>query len=410
MKQQLLERYLNLGSTSKLHIAPQVKEYLSSAPEEDPDNPGKEVINMIFPGNSTKNFEIRLKDEDMQPIAIPYMSAMNNIQIIDLQFNRITDKGLSIICKLFEKAENMKHLNLKGNHIGDTGCEELKKALIKKQKLTYLNLNTNIFGNAGLKAISLLLVQNESLKYLDVGYNRYDWDGIISVTFVIRARKENLEVLIMDDPAYKIQDQSFFAHFGQMIEANKNKPTGLKKLSLRHNQIRWEALNIICYKLVDAHYLTVLDLSGNELDFQAAIHLRDYLSSKNFELTSLNLSHNKLYDSGCKILSDGLANNSKLIHLDITGNSIHDEGFTYFAQKLLDSEVSNIKSLKIFWDNQFGDNSIEILNKLLKKKGNDFYPDFLIEMDYDPEPKNQKLCIAYLETHIPDEDKYTIPL
>ena len=46
--------------------------------------------------------------------------------------------------------------------------------------------------------------------------------------------------------------------------------------------------------------------------------------------------------------------------------------------------------------------AIEILEKYLKIKGKDFYPDFTIYEDAD------ELNIAYLETHIPDEINYII--
>ena len=210
----------------------------------------------------------------------------------------------------------------------------------------------------------------------------------------------------MDDPEFKTQDQHFFEHYGDMLADNPEKDGGLEKLSLRLNMIRWEAVMIIFEKLYHNRYLKVLDLSGNQIDFQGAIHLKKWLKDDNIKLQSLNLSHNKLYDRGAKILSEGLVTNTCLIHLDITSNQIHDEGMEYFATNL--EQNKGIKSIKLFWENEFGTNSIQALYNVLQAKGKDYYPDFTIKQDYDKDVQKRELKIGYDETHIPNEDYYII--
>ena len=395
MKQQILEKYTDLANKSHMHFAEQVKRYLENGEEEKDEN-GKEIINLPFPGNERYSFTTRLQDEDMQPISISFMFFVGNISEIDLSFNKITDKGLATLSKLLESVENIKKVNLKGNQVGDSGCENIAKALRGKQHLQYLNLNTNVFGNLGLMSINELLFKNPSLEYLDVGCNRYDWDGIISITSALKTTNNTLKVLIIDDPAYKIFDQDFFTHFGKMFLSN----TGLVKLSLRLHLIRWEAVKIMFHHLKNNTSLTCIDLSGNQIDFQGCIYLRDYLSKNNI-LKSLNLAHNKLYNRGAKILAEGLKTNKSLVHLDITSNEIGDEAFIDFGNKIM--ENTGLKSLKIFWENFWDEGSIKVFNDYLALKGKDFYPDFTIYEDDD-----RKLNIAYLETHIPEEDKYII--
>ena len=341
MKQQILHKYTELSEKSHLHFAEQVKTYLLT-PDEKNEN-DEEIVNLPFPGNERYNFNCRLKDEDMQPLSISYMSYVTAIQEIDLSYNVLTDKGISILSKLLEFAENLQILNLKGNQIGDAGCEHLSKALKGKAKLWYLNLNTNIFGNLGLMSINELLFKNPALTHLNVGSNRYDWDGIVSITSALKTTNKTLKELNIDDPEYKIQDQDFFTHFGKMFLSNKC----LQKLSLRLHKIRWEAVKIILYYLENNTSLTVLDLSGNQIDFQGMFYLSYYLS-KNNVLKSLNLSHNKLYDLGCKILADGIKKNSTLEHLDITSNEIGDDGFIEFGNKCFGKTPGMKEVLKCF--------------------------------------------------------------
>ena len=396
MKLQLLGKYTELCEKSRFKFLPQIKTYLETEVEKDSEN--NEIINMPYPGNARYNFENRIDDNEMQALSITYMSFVKNIHIIDLSYNKLTDKGISILSKLIEYAVNIEKLNLEGNQIGDKGCEDLNKALKEKEKLTHLNLNTNIFGNLGLMSINELLFKNPNLINLNVGGNRFDWDGIISITSALKASNNTLQVLNIDDPAYKANDQHFFNHFGKMFLSNSS----LQKLSLKLHKIRFEALNIIIYSLVNNKTLTVLDLSGNQICFQGMIYLRDYLN-KNDILKSINLSGNKLRDRGVKVLGDGLKNNKTLIHLDITNNDIGDDGFSDFGSKLM--ENTGIKSLKLFRDNHWLDNenSIKIFDEYLKMKGKDFYPDFTIYED-----EVQQLNIAYLETHIPNEELYLV--
>ena len=396
MKLQLLNKYTELCEKSRFKFLPQIKTYLETEVEKDDQN--NEIVNMPYPGNARYNFENRIDDNDMQALSITYMSFVKNIHIIDLSYNKLTDKGISILSKLIEYAENIEKINLEGNQISDKGCEDLNKSLKEKVKLTHLNLNTNIFGNLGLMSINELLFKNPNLINLNVGGNRFDWDGIISITSALKTTNNTLQVLNIDDPAYKANDQHFFNHFGKMFLSN----SGLQKLSLKLHKIRFEALNIIIYSLVNNKTLTVLDLSGNQICFQGMIYLRDYLN-KNDILKSINLSGNKLRDRGIKVLGDGLKNNKTLIHLDITNNDIGDDGFSDFGNKLM--ENTGIKSLKLFRDNHWlnNENSIKIFDDYLKMKGKDFYPDFTIYED-----EVQQLNIAYLETHIPNEELYLV--
>ena len=245
-------------------------------------------------------------------------------------------------------------------------------------------------------SINELLYKNEALKHLNVGCNRYDWDGIISITSALKTTNTNLEVLNIDDPEYKIQDQHFFAHFGKMFLSN----TGLKKLSLRSHMIRWEAVKILFHHLRNNSSLLVLDLSGNQVCFQSMIYILDYLSKKSV-LRSLNLSHNKLYDHGVKLLGEGLKTNTTLEHLDVTSNKVTDVGFVEFGTRIMENKT--LKSLKCFWENSWGANSIKVFNDYLAMKGNEFYPDFTIYED-----EQNELNIAYLETHMPNEEDYLV--
>ena len=92
MKLQLLSKYTELCEKSRFKFLPQIKTYLETEVEKDSEN--NEIINMPYPGNARYNFENRIDDNEMQALSITYMSFVKNIHIIDLSYNKLTDKGI----------------------------------------------------------------------------------------------------------------------------------------------------------------------------------------------------------------------------------------------------------------------------------------------------------------------------
>jgi Ran GTPase-activating protein (RanGAP) involved in mRNA processing and transport len=395
MKSKILQKYFDIRDKSDTKLVNQVVKYLEAEPEYTED--GSEIIKISFPGNDKYNFNSRIRDEDLQPIGIAFMNSIPKLFFLNLSYNKITDKGMLIVSKLLEFAENIMEVNLAGNQIGDLGCERLGIALRGKNYLHTLNLNTNIIGNSGAMHINELLFTNPAILYLDLGNNRYDWDGLIAITTALTSVNTTLQVLNVDDPMYKIQDQDFFTHFGKMFLSNK----GLKKISMRLHKLRFEGVNILTHHLKLNSTIRVLDLSCNQICFQGVKFISDYLSEPKTALQSLILSSNKLCDQGAKIFAQGIALNSSIVHVDLTSNSINNEGLCRLAEGF--AENSSVKSLKLFWNNKFDVESINMFYDVLKFKEEDFYPDFKIYYDVTGE-----IGIAYLETHVPNESEYMV--
>jgi Ran GTPase-activating protein (RanGAP) involved in mRNA processing and transport len=385
----ILPKYIETTQKDNTKPLEQIVKYL----EEDIND---EELNLIFPGNDIYSFNTRILDEHLNSIYGSFMLNVTKINYINLSYNRISDKGIGHLTKLIEYAENLQELNLKCNEIGDIGCEKLAGALKGKIFFSHLNLNNNVIGNAGVMFINELLYTNVNLTNLDLGNNRYDWEGLIGITTALGKYNTTLEVLNVDDPAYKNPDQDFFTHFGKMFLTN----TGLRKISMKLHKLRFEGMNILTHHLMLNKYLQVLDLSCNQICFQGVKYLSDYLTVAR-SLQSLNLSSNRIHDPGAKLLAQGIYNNKSLVHLNVTSNDIQNDGLCRLAEGLQLNQT--IKSFKVFWNNTFGDESIELFKQILDSKMLAFYPDFTIYEDVTGE-----LNIAYLETHIPEEEKYLV--
>ena len=402
MKTKIRNKYNEALNTFRMQPNKQVFDFLSkkeNEEEEDSKTISKdEKLFMNFPGNNIYFFNNRLVDFDLQPICIAFMPQINHLVELDLSFNKLTDKGAITISKLVEFAENLKKLNLMGNIIADTGAEKLSISLKGKLFLSYLNLNTNHINNTGIMFINELLFTNTGLVELDIGNNHYDWDAMIAITSALTTTNKSLVILNVDDPAYKIQDQDFFTHFGKMLQKNLS----LKKLSMKLHKLRFEGVQILMDHLVFNKTLEVLDISCNQICFQGMSYIRDYIQRDDTRLKSLNLANNKISDRGAKLFSQGIALNKSLLHIDLTNNSINCEGLCRLAEGL--SENENLISLKLFWNNKFGQESILMFRNLLTmKEEEEFYPDFKIYEDMTGE-----VNIAHLETHMPGEEKLII--
>ena len=95
--------------------------------------------------------------------------------------------------------------------------------------------------------------------------------------------------------------------------------------------MRDDGVYIIMEHLLENNTLKVLDLNVNEISHKGCEAIAKYLKSENCSLESLHLATNKCSDFGAKAISQSLAVNKSLIHLDLTYNDINDYGLTFIA-------------------------------------------------------------------------------
>lgn len=163
-----------------------------------------------------------------------------------------------------------------------------------------------------------------------MGDTGLDIDGVICVTSVLNWNNSSLRSLNLDAPEYKSIGQECAIHYAKMLQVNR----GLEKLSLRKNQLNCDAIYTIKQLCLENNRIRVVDLSANKIAFKGAEAIHDILTSKFCVLESLNLANNRLGHYGAKAISQALAKNRTLVHLDLTHNSIDDNGLKMIAESL----------------------------------------------------------------------------
>jgi Ran GTPase-activating protein (RanGAP) involved in mRNA processing and transport len=136
----------------------------------------------------------------------------------------------------------------------------------------------------------------------------------------------------------------------QFIEVLEQCPT-LKKLNLKRNNINAEGAAMIVKALEQCHNieLTYLDLSINKIGDTGTARVAE-LFKQCPKLSHLDLSLNKISDKGIESISSAIrqCHNLALINLYVTHNLIQADGIESIVRVL--AQCPNIKNLDLSWN------------------------------------------------------------
>uniref|UniRef100_A0A8C1Y5S5 NACHT domain-containing protein n=1 Tax=Cyprinus carpio TaxID=7962 RepID=A0A8C1Y5S5_CYPCA len=258
----------------------------------------------------------------------------------------------------------LRELNLSENELGDTRVNQITALLQDKHcKLNTLQLSNCSITEEGYKALASALRSNPShLIELDLTGNDPGQSGVKELNDLLQDPNCQLKTLRFLGPAADEARQ-------YVIKVQGENPLLLKELNLSLHELGDTRVNQIAALLQDKHcklntlilcgccitekqcfiltstlksnpsHLRELDLSGNKIENKGVKHLCNLLIGFHCKMERLRLRGCDMTDEGCSALTSALKSNpSHLRELDLSENKLGDSGFENISNLLMNPE------------------------------------------------------------------------
>ncbi|XDV28577.1 hypothetical protein PO909_031832, partial [Leuciscus waleckii] len=305
--------------------------------------------------------EDKLGDLDVEKLSALLMDSHSKVEKIKLNNCDLTEKSCSVLATVLSSKTILKELNLNNSRLLDSGVKEICEGLNNPEcELKILKLSDCSITEEGYKALASALKSNPShLIELDLTGNDPGQSGVKELSDLLQDQKCSLTTLrILQSPAADEACQYVRDILG------KN-PLLLSELNLSEPKLGDTRVNQIAALLQDKHCkLNTLTLRKCGLTEESCSALATVLRS-NSSLKELDISNNKLQDSGVKKLQNGLENtNCTLEKLRLSDCSITEEGYKALASALR-SNPSHLIELDLT-GNDPGQSGVKELSDLLQ--------------------------------------------
>jgi Ran GTPase-activating protein (RanGAP) involved in mRNA processing and transport len=231
----------------------------------------------------------------------------------------------------------LQDLDLTGDALGSTGFAEIASVLYRNTSIQGLDVSYNGLDDlVAANALRELLLQNKTITRLCIYGNPFG-SNVAAVRCIADGFRANttLQELHLSDCNLDDQGLSILA------ESLGQQKRGLADLSLCENQITCSGLRALVYT-VALSTVTNLDLSQNSILDEGASFLAETLRLQTLpSLAHLHLTECRISDDGILALMSALEENETLEFLDLDNNAFSVQGYLALA-----SSLPNIKGLR----------------------------------------------------------------
>ncbi|XP_059816861.1 NACHT, LRR and PYD domains-containing protein 3-like [Hypanus sabinus] len=277
-------------------------------------------------------------------------------QDLRLGENDLGDSGVKLVSGALRNPEcKVQKLGLREVGLTDSGAEDLASALSTNPSLTGLSLSYNKLGDSGVKLVSAALRKSEckiqKLGLRDVGLTDSGAEDLASAL----STKPSLTGLNLGDN--KLGDSGV-----KLVSAALRKSEcKIQKLGLNNVGLTDSGAEDLVSALSTNPSLTELNLSDNKLGDSGVKLVSAALRNRECKIQKLWLNYVGLTDSGAEDLVSALSTNPSLTELNLSENSLTDGSVPGLRRLIL-----TLPSLKWIWllVNQFSETGKKELRSL----------------------------------------------
>ncbi|XP_049328973.1 NACHT, LRR and PYD domains-containing protein 3-like [Astyanax mexicanus] len=253
--------------------------------------------------------------EDCAALVSALKSNPSQLRVLNLNYNKLGESGVKLLTDLLEDPHSkleklqirdtsqLRELNLNNKKIGDSGVKLLSDLLEDPHcNLEKLELyGCNISDKSCADLASVLSSNSSNLRELDLGNNKLQDSGVKLLSARLKNPHCKLEKLKLLGCNFS---EKSCADLASALSSNSST---LRELNLGDNKLQDSGVKLLSAGLKSSHCkLEILELLGCNFSEKSCADLASALSSNSSTLRELNLSDNKLQDSGVKLLSAGL--------------------------------------------------------------------------------------------------------
>ncbi|KAM9431993.1 NACHT, LRR and PYD domains-containing protein 3-like [Clarias gariepinus] len=324
------------------------------------------ALSSVLSSNSSSVRKLNLSYNKLQDSGVKLLSAgLKNphctLELLSLCDCYLTEESCRVLSSVFgSNSSSLRELHLDDNYLQDSGVKLLSAGLENPHcTLEILSLCGCYLTKESCEVLSSVLCSNTSLRKLNLSNNKLQDSGVELLSAGLKNPHCTLDILSLCG-CYLTKESC------EVLSSVLCSNTSLRKLNLSNNKLQDSGVELLSAGLKNPHCtLDILRLMKCDLQMESCEVLSSVLSSKSSRLRELDLSYNNLQDSGVRLLSDGLENPHctleilKLMKCDLQIESCE------VLSSVLSSKSSRLRELDLS-NNNLMDSGVMLLSDGLK--------------------------------------------